>query len=162
MGLARLAGISTAWSIDLGVAALVHDIGKLLLPPEVMSRELESTGDELEPIFDHPRIGLAAVLANPLLPPLASIVTLEHHLNYNGTGYPQLARRRRPHPATLLVTVADCFVVLFTARGGRGLLTREGTILWLEEHSGTVLDPNWAGALKDMLDRPPVAAQPPG
>ena len=162
MGLARLSGISTAWGIDLGMAALVHDIGKLLLPPEVMSRELESSGDELEPIFDHPRIGVAAVLANPQLPSLAGIVTHEHHLNYNGTGYPRLAHPRRPHPAARLVTVADCFVVLFTARGGRGQLTREGTILWLEEHSGTVLDPNWAGALKDMLDRPPLAAQPPG
>jgi len=162
MGLARFAGVSTAWCIDLALAGLVHDIGKLLLPPEVVERELELTGDELEPMFDHPQLGLAAVLAAPQLPPLAAIVTHEHHLNYNGTGYPRLARPRRPHPAARLVTVADSFVVLFTARAGRGRLTREGTLIWLDEHNGTVLDPNWAGALRAMLDRPPLPAQPPG
>jgi len=162
MGLGRLAGISTAMCLDLGVAALVHDIGKLLLTPEVMSRELELAGDELELIFDHPRLGVAALLRNTQFPALAAIVAYEHHLNYNGTGYPRLARPRRPHPAARLVTVADAFVVLFTARGGRGQVTREGTIIWIDEHSGTVLDPNWAAALRQMLDRSPVPTQPPG
>ncbi|MBZ5587907.1 MAG: HD domain-containing protein [Acidobacteriia bacterium] len=162
MGLARSSGIATALGLDLGVAALVHDLGKLLLPHEVMARELELAGDELELIFDHPRIGLAALLRNSQIPPLAAIVAYEHHLNYNGTGYPRLARPRRPHPAARLVTVADSFVVLFTARGGRGQLTREGTIIWLDEHSSTVLDPSWAGALREMLEQPPLPAQPPG
>ena len=49
--------------------------------------------------------------------------------------------------------MADVFVVLFTARGGRGLLTREGTLNWLEERAGSVLDPNWVGALRDLLDQ---------
>ncbi len=162
MGLARRTGISPAGCMDLGLAALVHDIGKLLLPPEVMARELELAGDELELLFDHPRIGLASVLKNPHMPPLAAIVTYEHHLNYGGTGYPRLDRPRRPHPAARLVTVADAFVVLFTARAGRGLLTREGTIAWLDEHAGTLLDPGWAGTLRAMLDPPPASAQPPG
>ena len=162
MGLARSSGIATALGLDLGVAALVHDLGKLLLPHEVMARELELAGDELELIFDHPRIGLAALLRNSQMPPLAAIVAYEHHLNYNGTGYPRLARPRRPYPAARLVTVADSFVVLFTARGGRGQLTREVTIIWLDEHSSTVLDPSWADALREMLEQPPLPAQPPG
>ena len=160
--LARSAGISTASCLDLALAGLVHDVGKLLLPPEVFARELEAAGDELEPMFDHPRLGLGAVLACPQLPPLAAIVTHEHHLNFNGTGYPRLAHPRRPHPAARLVTVADAFVVLFTARAGRGQLTREGTVIWIDEHSGTLLDPNWAGALRAMLDRPGAPPQPPG
>jgi HD-GYP domain-containing protein (c-di-GMP phosphodiesterase class II) len=164
-GLANLAGAAAVPCADLGLAALVHDIGKLLLPPEIMSRELELAGDELEIILDHPKLGLEALLKNAQVPPLALIVTFEHHLNFNGTGTPRLARPRRPHPAVRLVAVADAFVTLFTARGGRGLLTREGTIAWINEHAGTVLDPDWTGALRQLLERPPEGRprpHPPG
>jgi len=165
MGLARLAGAAASPCADLGFAALVHDVGKLFLPPEVLSRELALAGDELEFMLDHSKIGLEVLLENAQVPPLALVVTFEHHLNYNGTGTPRLSRPRRPHPAARVVTVADAFVCLFTARGGRGLLTREGTIAWITEHAGTVLDPDWAGGLEQVLEHPadgrPVA-QPPG
>jgi HD-GYP domain-containing protein (c-di-GMP phosphodiesterase class II) len=162
MSLAKLSGVAAAICQDLGMAGLVHDVGKLFLPAEVMAREAELTGDELELMLDHPRVGLAALLKSGQLPQLALVVTLEHHLNYNGTGYPRFGRPRRPHPAARLAAVADLFVVLFTARGGRGLLTREGTIGWLEEHKGSVLDPNWVGALRDLLDQDQPSPQPPG
>ena len=153
MSLGKLSGVAAALCQDLGMAGLVHDTGKLFLPAEVTARELELTGDEIELIFDHPRVGLQALLSNGQLPQLALVVTFEHHLNYNGTGYPRLGRPRRPHPAARLVAVADVFVVLFTARGGRGLLTREGTISWLEERAGSNLDPSWVGALRDLLNQ---------
>jgi len=162
MSLAKLSGVAAAICQDLGMAGLVHDVGKLRLPADVMSREIELTGDEIELILDHPRLGFEALLRNAQLPQLALVVALEHHLNYNGTGYPRLGRARRPHPATRLVTVADVFVVLFTARGSRGQLTRESTIGWLEERAGSILDPNWVGALRDLLDQDRPSPQPPG
>ena len=162
MGLARLAGVGAATCRDLGVAGLVHNVGKALLPTDLTAREIELTGDQLEFLFDHPRVGLEALLRVGQLPPVALVVTFEHHLNYNGTGYPRLARPRRPHPAARLVAVADAFVTLFTARGGRGLLTREGTVAWLDEHSGSALDPAWVGALHELIERGRPSAQPPG
>jgi HD-GYP domain-containing protein (c-di-GMP phosphodiesterase class II) len=161
MGLARLANIGTASCRDLGMAALVHDIGKLALPPDLLSRETELAGDEVELVLDHPRSSLELVLATGQLPPVALIVAVEHHLNFNGTGYPRLGRPRRPHPAARLVAVADTFDVLFTARGARGLMTREGTVAWLLDRQGSMLDPGWASALCEVLQRP-QAAQPPG
>jgi HD-GYP domain-containing protein (c-di-GMP phosphodiesterase class II) len=165
MGLAKLAGAADIPCADLGFAALVHNIGKLLLPPEITSRELDLAGDELELMLDHSKLGFEALLQDAQVPPLALVVTFEHHLNYNGAGTPRLARPRRPHPAARLVTVADAFVTLFTARGGRGLATREGTVAWITGHAGTVLDPDWTGALLQLLDRAPderLRIQPPG
>ncbi len=161
MALARLAGVPPASCRDLGVAALVHNVGKALLPPDLTAREIDLSGDQLEFLFDHPRIGLDALLQVGELPPLALVVTFEHHLNYNGTGYPRLARPRRPHAAARVVAVADAFVTLFTARGGRGLLTREGTVAWLDGHSGSTLDPAWVGALRELIESGPTP-QPPG
>jgi HD-GYP domain-containing protein (c-di-GMP phosphodiesterase class II) len=161
MGLARLANVGAAHCRDLGLAALLHDVGKLFLPAELLARELELAGDEIELLLDHPKAGLETLLASEQLPLIALIVVGEHHLYFNGTGYPRLARPRRPHPAARLVTVADTFDLLYTARGGRGMITREGTVAWLVDRAGSTLDPDWAAALREILERPP-GAQPPG
>ncbi|MCJ7440390.1 MAG: HD domain-containing protein [Thermoanaerobaculaceae bacterium] len=161
MGLARLANVGAVPCRDLGVAALVHDIGKVFFPAELLSRELELGGEEIELVLDHPKGGLETLLRSRQLPLVALIVVCEHHLYFNGTGYPRLGRPRRPHPAARLVTVADTFDLLFTGRGRRGLLTREGTTAWLADRQGSMLDPGWASALREVLEAGP-RAQPPG
>lgn len=152
--LARVAGVNRATNVELGVAALLHDVGKLDLPPDVTQRELESLSEnELELILDHPASGLATLLVSGQVPVLALIVAYEHHLNYNGTGYPRLQRPRRPHPASRLVSLADVYVVLHTARGARGVMTREAALAWVQRRSGSMLDPWWCDVLKAIVER---------
>jgi len=151
MGMARLTGLSRGPVLELGVAAMLHDVGKLFLPDEVQARELSLAGPELELIFDHPMDGAAALLKVPHLTPLAVIVAFEHHLFYNGGGYPRLSRPRRPHPAARLVAVADAFSVLLTARGARGLTTRESSVAFLAERAGSQYDPAMVQALHQLV-----------
>jgi HD-GYP domain-containing protein (c-di-GMP phosphodiesterase class II) len=152
--LARVAGVNRATNVELGIAGLVHDIGKLDLPPDVMRRELESLSEnELELILDHPASGLATLLGSEQVPLVALIVAYEHHLAYNGTGYPRLQRPRRPHPASRLVSLADAYVVLHTARGARGMMTREAALAWIQRRSGSLLDPWWCGVLRALVER---------
>jgi hypothetical protein len=152
VGLARLAGADLPWCLDVGVAALVHDVGKLLLPAEVVARELELHGDELELMLDHPRLGFELLLASHQFPPLALIVTYEHHLNFNGTGYPRMLRPRRPHPAARLVAAANAFVTLNVLRGAHGMATRESTLAWLSSRAGSMLDPGWVTAIQELME----------
>ena len=154
VGTARLAGMSPTSCLDLGLAALLHDIAKVSLPAEVLDRELELTGDEIELMLDHPRAGLEALLQVGQLPDVALIVAFEHHLDFNGTGLPRLRAPRRPHPAARLVAAADTLDVLLTARGRHGMMTRESTVAWLAEHQGTTLDPGWVSAFRQLLERP--------
>ncbi|KDA54814.1 hypothetical protein EG19_09195 [Thermoanaerobaculum aquaticum] len=151
MGMARLAGLSRGPVADIGVAALLHDVGKLFTPEEVRVRELSLSGPELELVLDHPMEGATALLKVPHLTPLAAIVAFEHHLHYNGTGYPRLSRPRRPHPAARLVSVAEAFSVLVTARGYRGLTTRESSVAFLAERAGTIYDPGMVKALQELV-----------
>jgi len=155
--LARGAGVSSAMNVELGIAALVHDIGRLELPDEVLQRELESLSEnDLELVYDHPATGFAALAAVAQVPVLGLIVAYEHHLAYNGTGFPRLAHPRRPHPATRVVALADAYVILHTARGARGLTTRESALAWLQHRSGTAFDPWWCDALRAIVERRPV------
>lgn len=156
LGLAHLAGVEATGCRDIGLAALLADAGKLFLPAELQARELELGGDELELVVDHPRVGVEVLLASGNVPPIALIVAYEHHLGYNGSGYPRLPRPRRPHPVTRLVSAAVAFVILHTLRGGRGRATRESAAAWMAERSGTVLDPGWVSALAELLEAEPV------
>ena len=156
VGLALLAGVEPALRRDLGLAAMLVDCGKLLRPDDVQARELELRGDELELLIDHPKTGFHALLGAGNLPPQALIAVYEHHLAFNGTGYPRLPRPRRPHPVSRLISVAVAFVILHTQRGGRGFATRESTGAWLNEHAGTLLDPGWVSALQELLEVEPV------
>lgn len=151
MGMAKLGGLSRGPVHEIGMAALLHDVGKLFMPEEVQLRELSLSGPELELILDHPAEGATALLKVPHLTPLAAIVAFEHHLNYNGTGYPRLSRPRRPHPAARLVSVAEAFSVLVTARGSRGLATRESSVAFLAERAGTFYDPGIVKALQELV-----------
>jgi HD-GYP domain-containing protein (c-di-GMP phosphodiesterase class II) len=159
--LALVAGAGRAVNLELGIAALVHNIGKLSLPDDLLQREADSPSEtELELVLDHPATGLAALLGAAQVPPLALVVAHEHHLSFNGTGYPRLARPRRPHPAARVVSLADAYVILHTARGGRGLITRESALAWLQRHAGSTFDPWWCAVLRALVERPP--SPPPG
>ncbi len=149
-GLARLAGASTGFCRELAVAGMVHDVGRLLLPDEVAERDFELAGDDLELILDHPKMGFEVLLADEGTSPVALIVTLEHHLNFNGTGYPRMSRPRRPHPASRLVSVADAYDILRTLRAARGLASAESTSGWLLARAGSVLDPAWTRAVVEL------------
>jgi HD-GYP domain-containing protein (c-di-GMP phosphodiesterase class II) len=153
MGMARLAHVGDTYCPDIGLAGMVHDVGKLRLPAEVRSRELSLSGDELELMLDHPKLGFELLLGVTGVPAAALIAVLEHHLAYNGSGYPRLPRPRRPHPVARLVAAVDAIDVLFTARGGRGLSSREAALAWILEHEGNVLDPGWGKALREVVQR---------
>jgi hypothetical protein len=148
--MARAGGVGNAACTELGVAALVHDIARLFLPEEIRGRDHELAGEDLELVMDHPRDGLGMALAIGALPPIALITIVEHHLAFNGGGYPRFPHPRRPHAASRLIAAADAFVILQTARGGRGLATRESTRAWLDDHTGTLLDPNCCAVLKEV------------
>jgi len=154
--LARVAGLHRPLNAELGVAALLHDAGRLQLAPEVLQRELESLSEnDLELVLDHPSDGLAVLLACAQVPVLALVVAHEHHLSFNGSGYPRLSHPRRPHPATRIVTLADTYVFLHTARGARGMTTRESALAWLLRRSGTVFDPWWLSVLRGVVEHRP-------
>ena len=162
MGLARLANVGAVPCRDLGLAALFTTSASCSSRPSCLPAGARAGRRRDRAAARPPEGGPGDAARQRATAPVALIVVCEHHLYFNGTGYPRLARPRRPHPAARLVTVADTFDLLFTARGGRGMLTREGTAAWLADRQGSMLDPDWAAALREVLAAPPPGLSRPG
>src|SRR4029077_10132341 len=107
-----LLGITRAARRDLGVAALLHDIGKLTIPGDVLRKPGRMNEDEWGLMRRHPVEGLKMVSRVPGLSSLTVdmlSVTLQHHRTCDGGGYPRSTRTGSPSVAARIVAVADCF-----------------------------------------------------
>jgi HD-GYP domain-containing protein (c-di-GMP phosphodiesterase class II) len=108
-------GIGSALLHDIGFAALMHDIGKTLLPRHVETRQdsLDEEGWML--MKKHPIYGAALLSSLTKVPDIAVVVAFEHHLKYDGTGYPETRQHaRKPHLITQIVGIADWYCALIS------------------------------------------------
>ncbi len=97
---------------DLGVAGLLHDIGKVAVPGDVLRKPDKLTPDEWSFIQRHPLEGVKMMFRMPGLSSLTldvMRVSLEHHMNFDRTGYPEVEHEWGPATMTRVVAVADCF-----------------------------------------------------
>ena len=97
---------------DLGVAALVHDIGKMAVPGDVLRKPAKLTPEEWSVMRRHPLEGMKMIVRMPGLSMLAldsMRACLEHHMNYDCTGYPEVRRAWGQATMSRIVALADCF-----------------------------------------------------
>ena len=88
MGQARGLGIEGALLREFGLAALMHDIGKVKTPNEILNKPEKLTDEEFDILKRHTVDGAEILRQTPEMPALAPIVAFEHHLRADGTGYP--------------------------------------------------------------------------
>lgn len=138
---AKSIGIEGRLLHDVGVAALLHDIGKLSVPDEIISKPGPLTPEELEVIQQHTVRGAHYLLAMPGVPKLAVVCSFEHHMKYDGTGYPEVSLGWNQNLCSQITAVSDYFDALRTNRSYRGALEYATVAAMLVEASGTFLHP---------------------
>ncbi len=105
-------GLSRTELADLGVAALLHDVGKITIPSAVLGKPGRLTADEWRLMQRHPIEGLKIVARMPGLSALTLTtlqVCLQHHLTRGEGAYPAIARPHQVAALPRIVSVADCF-----------------------------------------------------
>ena len=115
-------GLSRPALANLGLAALLHDVGKLTVPPDVLGKPDQLSDEEWRLMERHPIEGLKIVARTPGLSALSVDllnVTFQHHLTDDGRGYPSLGHACRLSSATRIVTVADCYDAMTAHRAYR-------------------------------------------
>lgn len=153
MGLGERMGLAAGDVRSLGVAGLLHDIGKTLIPREILTKAGRLTGAEREAIMRHPADGARLILqANEDLD-LAAVVAYEHHIGIDGTGYPRLRYSRPCHEASRLVHVCDVFDALRTQRPYRPAWPVDAAFMHLRERAGQEFDPPLVDALVAMIEQ---------
>ena len=151
MSLAEAVGVPRQDVKDIGEAALLHDVGKAYTPVEVLQKPGKLTPEEWEIIKRHPEDGARIILRSGGQTEFAAVVAYEHHLTWQGGGYPKLRYPRRPHPVSQLVQICDVFDALRTERPFRGPWPVEKIFRYLSELSGTDLNPEVLAGFQDML-----------
>jgi HD-GYP domain-containing protein (c-di-GMP phosphodiesterase class II) len=103
--------------LDLGIAALYHDVGKLYISLQVIQKESRLSDSEFLQVRNHPLLG-ARILEGykDALGILPIVVCYEHHLRHDMTGYPKSPYARSPHPASMIVSICDVYDALALKR----------------------------------------------
>ena len=101
---------------EFGFAALMHDIGKVHTPVEVLNKPDKLTKDEFEVMKRHVVDGAHILRKTPEMPALAPIVAFEHHLKQDLSGYPENIGSRKLNLCTMIVSIADVFDALRSNR----------------------------------------------
>jgi putative nucleotidyltransferase with HDIG domain len=116
MGQARGLGIDGPLLREFGLAALMHDIGKVRTPIEILSKADKLTDTEFEIMKRHTVEGAEMLRKTPDIPTLAPVVAFEHHLRLDGTGYPHNVSRSSLNVGTMLCSIADVYDAMRSQR----------------------------------------------
>lgn len=101
---------------DIGVAAMLHDIGKLFIPEEVLLKRGTLTAAEFEIMRQHPAKGARYLLETPGVPRLAAINAFEHHMKFDFSGYPAVPDGWQQNLCSQMTQISDFFDALRTRR----------------------------------------------
>ena len=116
MAQARALNIDGPLLREFGFAALMHDIGKVNTPLEVLNKPGKLTGEEFDIMKRHVIDGAHILRRTPEMPALAPIVAFEHHLKQDLSGYPEKIGSRKLNLCTMIVSIADVFDALRSNR----------------------------------------------
>ena len=140
MVLGKDLGLDAGSTLELGLSALLHDVGKVFVPADIVRKPGKLSEEEWQQIRRHPAEGARALAGLPDLPALASTIALEHHTRGDGSGYPSLPPTQRPHLLSRLVAVVDAYDALTTDRPYRERWTAQQAIAWMLYESGNQFD----------------------
>lgn len=153
MALGEMIDLDATAVRDLGMAALLHDIGMARLPAAILAKAEELDHAERELIKQHPADGARIIVEADAALDLAAVVAYEHHLSPQGTGYPALTYRREAHLASRLVQLCDTYHALRSPRPYRKAWPADMTTTFLRERAGFEFDPELTKSLTQMLSQ---------
>ena len=116
MGQAEALGFGGNQLYQIGVASMLHDVGKLFIPDEIINKPGRLTEEERSVVESHTTQGARYLLRIDHIPKLAVLGAIEHHIRYDGTGYPSFSGGWKPNIVSQMIAVSDVFDALRSRR----------------------------------------------
>jgi HD-GYP domain-containing protein (c-di-GMP phosphodiesterase class II) len=138
---ARSLGVSERDMYGLEMGALLHDIGKVGVPDNILNKPGKLTDEEYEIVKRHPEYGWTVIRKLRGLEQ-SSLYVLHHHENFDGTGYPAKLKGHETPIGARIVSVIDAFDAMVSARPYRKGMPIPEALKRLHEASGKQFDPS--------------------
>jgi HD-GYP domain-containing protein (c-di-GMP phosphodiesterase class II) len=141
------------------VAALLHDVGKVAVPQEILEKPAALTSAEWRTVVQHPRIGQVILEQAAALKDAVPII-LHHHERYSGHGYPFGLRGNDIPLGARIVAIADAYDAMTHDRPYKRAMSHDAAIDELRRHAGTQFDPQLVTLFCDLFARVAPAPDP--
>lgn len=145
-------GFSQEQNVELGKIGLLHDLGKISVPSEILNKSTPLLPWEWQEIHQHPVHGHRFLSAVVGMGEVAE-ATLAHHERVDGSGYPNGLRGQRISLTARIVAVADAYDAMVSARPYRHASTHSEAIKEIQRGSGSQFSPQVVQAFLDLLGR---------
>jgi hypothetical protein len=152
MAVANALRLGEAEQRECGLAALLHDIGMARLPAATTTGDRFTQQDRAR-VRGHPLEGARLLLRQGEALETAAVVSYEHHLRQDGSGYPRLSYPREPHLLSRVVAVCDAYDALLAPRPERPAFDPAAALREIERGAVVQFDPRVVGAFSDVVMR---------
>jgi putative nucleotidyltransferase with HDIG domain len=140
MGQARALGVEGTLLREFGLAGLMHDIGKVRTPLEILNKPEKLTDAEFVIMRRHVVDGAEILRATPDMPTLAPVVAFEHHMRLDGSGYPFGVKRPSLNLCTMLCSIADVYDAMRSQRAYQKAFPSDRILSVLRGNDGEQFD----------------------
>jgi len=149
-GVAMILGRPSEQVERIAHAALLHDVGKLAIPHEILHKRGPLSPEEWAVMAEHPVAGERILLRIPDVAPIAPIVRHEHE-HWDGTGYPDGLEGRNIPLGSRIILACDAYSAMISTRPYRKAMAHSAAVEELRAGAGRHFDPEVIDALLDLL-----------
>jgi putative nucleotidyltransferase with HDIG domain len=151
MAQARALGIEGRLLREFGISALMHDIGKVRTPKEILNKPGKLTDGEFVIMRRHVVDGAEILRRTPEMPILAPVVAFEHHLRLDGSGYPFTVQRDAMNLGSMLCAISDVYDAMRSQRTYQGAFPTDRILAVLQRNEGAQLDKHLVRRFTQLL-----------
>jgi putative nucleotidyltransferase with HDIG domain len=136
---------------QLARAALLHDIGKTRIPQEILNKPAKLTDEEWHLMRQHPILGVEILEQQEEINPLAILVTCQHHMKYDLSGYPEVETKCGLHPLSLIVNICDVYDAITSKRAYKKPFPPDKALAIMMRLIGCDFEPNLFKIFTQMI-----------
>lgn len=151
IGLGVAIGLPEPILRELGMAGVLHDLGKIAVPLEILRKPGLLDEDEWRVMRRHPVLGADLLARMPGSNRLPMIVAFEHHMRFDTRGYPFIREGWMQHPVSRLACVADVFDAMTSRRAYKKAIPHANVCAYVRDEAGRTFDPRLVAVLEHML-----------